>query len=1105
VNICSRARTLTYAALFLSTSCAGFAGEDALASSFRNPPDSAKPHTWWHWMNGNVTREGITADLEAMKSAGLGGAQMFSVGEKIPAGPVGYMSPQWREMVVHAVKEADRLGLELCIHNCPGWSSSAGPWIDPAHAMQVIAWSDRQVHGPAHVQEKLPPAKPPQVLQPVDYHKDIAVLAFPTSVAGEKLTSAKKLLGKTGVTRQNLPDPEIDPADKHTAISPATIVDLTSNLDANGVLTWDAPAGDWSILRIGYTPTGAKNKAAPAEGLGLEVDKLSREALDVHWNGMMAKVIADVGPLAGKVLNNALIDSYEVGDQNWTPKFREEFLKRRGYDLLKYLPIITGRTVGSTEESERFLWDFRRTIADLYADNYFGYFGELCHKHGMQFSTEPYGNGGFDNLQCGGLADIPMGEFWVGGHYLRSNKLAASAAHTNGRKFVGAEAFTASLAGGRFQLDPYSIKALGDQAFCNGINRYVFHRYAHQPWLDLQPGMTMGKWGMHLERTETWWKEAAAWFHYISRAQYLLQEGRFVADALYYNGEGAPSDLPERDDLKPALPEGYDYDGCDATALLNRVSTRDGKIVLPNGASYRVLLLPDSEFMTPRIARKVRELVQAGASVVGLKPTQSPSLSGYPKCDSEVQSIANEVWGAADGARNFENSFGSGRVFWGKPITKILNVPPDFSYRATSEHAKLAYLHRQMEGADAYFVSSQLYQCTAADCAFRVTGRAPEIWNPETGGIMPAPVYREENGQTVVSLQFEPAQSLFVVFRSPANPQHITNVQLVSAHVPPTPPLHSIAVQKAVYETTDSLKSIDVTSTVSRMLADGQINISATTEYWGDPGKGLPKQLHIEYKGADGKPTSSTAGERAVIFLADIARTASLPQYQLRGSTTGTELLAWQTGTLNYSSAGTTKSVEIKEPPRVVDVSGTWAVTFPPNLGAPDSITMQHLTSWTDNPSSGVRYFSGTATYSIDFEVTASALTSTCSPVLDLGVVKNFATVRLNNTDLGVVWKAPYRLDAAAAVKPGRNHLEVKVTNLWPNRLIGDEQFPPDAQYREEGNLAAWPDWLANKKPRPGGRVAFSTWKFYDKDDQPMESGLIGPVSLKLLQAIPLP
>ncbi|MGI8908474.1 MAG: glycosyl hydrolase [Candidatus Sumerlaeaceae bacterium] len=1096
-------------ALMLSGTAAPVpAAEDTLAAQFRNPPASAKPHTWWHWMDGNVTSEGITADLNAMKDVGIGGAQMFHVSQNIPAGPVGYMSAKWQEMVLHALKEAERTGIEICLHNCAGWSSSGGPWITPEHAMQVIAWSQKPVRGPAHVSEILPEPKPPQVHRAIPYYKDIAVLAYQVPPGGDAPMPPAQILGKTGVVREHGLQPDLSPTTASQVIARDSILVLTDKLTTSGHLTWDAPEGDWMILRIGYTPTGKNNHPAPPEGDGLEVDKLSREALDVHWNAMMGKIIAQAGPLAGKVLNNALIDSYEVGSQNWTPRFREEFQKRRGYDLLQYLPVITGRIVGSKEESERFLWDFRRTIADLFADNYFKYFGELCHQHGMLFSTEPYGNGGFDTLECGGLADIPMGEFWVHGAAIETTKLAASVAHTYGRKLVGAEAFTAEPNHGRWLIEPYGIKAMGDLAFCNGINRYIFHRYAHQPWMDFRPGMTMGPWGTHLERTVTWWKEAATWMQYVARCQYLLQEGTFVADLLYYYGESTPNDLPYRPNLNPAVPAGYDYDGCDATVLRERATVRDGRIVLSDGMSYSVLVLPDGGFMTPPVAKAIRELVRAGATVVGPKPRLSPSLTGYPQCDTEVRSVADEVWAGVDGAATKEHRFGKGRVIWGRALADVLaelKVPADFSFQGAAQGAKLACIHRRIKDADVYFVSNQRTVADQVECTFRVGGRVPELWHPDTGVTGQAMVYREQAGRTTLPLWLNPAESVFVVFRRAANEKHLENVALEGHPKVTTVTLPQLLVRKARYESMDG-RGADVTTRVAEMVAAGEYEIPASNEVFGDSVPLVVKRLRIEYE-LDGKPIEKTADEGHVLTLVDRPRVpVQFPAFEVSADSEGVATLtAWKAGKYEVQRAGgTTQTVTVNEAADVVEVKGPWTVAFEPGMGAPPSVKLDALVSWPNHADNGVRYFSGTAHYETQFDLPAELVGKRRVVALDFGRVKNFATIRLNGTDLPVLWKEPFRMDVSKAVKSGRNQLEVKVTNLWPNRLIGDEQFEPDADW-DGDRLKGWPEWLTQGKPRPSKRITFTTWRFYHKTSPLLESGLLGPVTVRSAGLVTLP
>lgn len=1085
------------------------AANDPLAQNFKSPPASARPHTWWHWMDGNATKEGITADLKAMKEVGIGGAQLFTVSQGIPPGPAGYMSDKWRALTTHAVREAGRFGIELCIHNCAGWSSSGGPWIKPADAMQVIAWSTTKVQGPSKFNAELPPIKAPQVYADLPYHKDIAVIAYRTPSEGDRQNaSAPDFLGKTGVVRQDGLKVDTSPSPAGLAIAPGDIVTLTARLDAKGRLQWDVPEGQWTILRIGHVPTGKDNHPAPPEGDGLEVDKLSKEALDKHWNGMMAKVLADAGPLAGKVLNNALIDSYEVGSQNWTPKFREEFLKRRGYDPLPYLPVVTGLTIESREKSERFLWDFRRTIADLFADNYFGHFGDLCHRAGLKFSTEPYGNGGFDTIQAGGKSDIPMGEFWIGGAAMETAKVAASVGHVYGRPVVGAESFTADEGRGRWLEEPYAQKALGDWAFCEGINRYIFHRYAQQPWLDLKPGMTMGPWGSHLERTQTWWTEAATWLKYVARCQYLLQSGRFVADAVYYYGEDAPVDLPSRASLRPELPAGYDYDGCDTVALKS-MSVKNGRVVLPSGMSYAVLVLPNSTFMTPEVVRKVSQLVMAGATIYGPKPRQSPSLVGYPGCDQQVREIADQVWGPESGkvgrdavrAPEFDASqarrYGLGQVIRDVPLAEVLSslkVRPDFEYAPRNFGTKLRYIHRRIGSTETYFVSNQNYRSTKADATFRVRGMVPELWHADTGAIEEAPAYSERDGRTTVPLHLGPAESVFVVFRKPAPKAHFTSFTKVEpANAAQAP---RIVIDRARYEAADG-RGADVTEKVRQLVQEGEVEIPASNGLFGDPVVNVVKRLVVEFHVGD-KARKVTAPENGLIPLVDMPTKNEAPAFEVHRASSGAlELTAWKPGAFSFAdSAGKSRRLEVKESPRSLNLSDRWGLTFPPKLGAPTKASFPHLISWPSHPNPGIKYFSGSATYAKDIDVPADFLASGRAVRLDLGEVKNFATVTLNGKPVATLWKPPFALDVTTFLKPGKNRLQVKVTNLWPNRLIGDEQLPPDVEWNGT-QLKGWPEWMKKGQPRPKtGRVAFTTWRYYDKNSPLLPSGLLGPVTL---------
>ncbi|BCM92660.1 hypothetical protein IAD21_04542 [Abditibacteriota bacterium] len=1063
------------------------APSDPLEKGFMAPPNSAKPHTWWHWMNGNVTREGITADLEAMKSAGVGGAQIFNVSEGIPAGQALFMTPQWKSMVKFAASEADRLGIELCLHNCAGWSSSGGPWNTPANAMQVVTTSESQVTGPAHFEQALP-----QPNSKLNFYRDISVLAFPTPGADFRIPNIRQ---KAAYERGDNIEPAQGPdAPLNATIDSKAILDLTPHFQG-GKLTWDVPAGNWTIMRVGYTPTGETNHPASPEGTGLEVDKLSKTALDAHWNGMMQPVIDELGPLAGKSLNNSLIDSYEVGNQNWTPEFAAEFKKRRGYDITPYLPVFTGRVVGNVALSERFLWDVRRTVADLMDENYFKHFGELCHQHGLKFSTEPYGNGPFEDLTAGSTADIPMGEFWVNGAAAETCKLASSVGHVYGHPVIGAESFTAAPGEGKWTNDPYSLKAIGDRIFCAGVNRYIFHRYAMQPWLNRVPGMTMGQWGIHFERTNTLWGPQSAWLGYIARCQFLLQQGHFVADALYFTGENAPVGMRVGD---PALPTGYDYDACTSDGLFKRFSVKNGRLVTPDGTSYRVLILPPSPSMTIATLRKVSELVQAGATVIGPRPERSPSLQNYPDCDAQVQTLAAQIWGNCDGKTVTSHAFGKGQIIWGKPLEQVfasLGALPDFS--CDTPGSRVAEIHRSTDGSEIYFVSNQRQSTQDLECTFRVTGKVPELWHPDTGQTETANIYREANGRTTIPIHFDPSGSVFVLFRRAAKGTHFTSAthsvsiagQALAASTP------KLEIIKAMYEATDGAGGADVTDKVRAQVHDNTLSVTADNTNFGDPIFMHVKRLRVEYT-LNGKAMTAIVGENETLEL-PAAGLATYPAYEWANDTKGrTQLVNWRGGTLQLqTTTGKRRNVNLPAPATPLELSGPWQLSFPPNWGAPPQVTLNQLISWPQHPDAGVRYFSGTATYTKSFTLPASALKSNTALSLDLGAVKNIARVKVNGHDLGILWKAPFRVDLTSVAQAGTNTLEIGVTNLWPNRLIGDEQLPPDVEW-DDIHLKRWPQWLLDGKPSPTGRLTFTTWHHWTKDSPLLDSGLLGPVTV---------
>jgi hypothetical protein len=537
--------------------------------------------------------------------------------------------------------------------------------------MQRVVWTETNLTGPLPFEGII--AEPKRVK---DFYRDIAVFAFPTPASNHVIP---QLSGKSSATREEItPQASFPILPPEATVPRERVTELTRRLGKNGRLSWEVPPGRWTLLRLGHTSTGKDNHPAPLAGRGLECDKLSKAGAEAMFAGLMAKLISDSKPLSGegKTLVSTHIDSWEVGSQNWTPAFRREFKRLRGYDPLPFLPVMAGHVIESLEVSERFLWDVRMTVNDLLLENYAGHFRELARRQGLRLSIEAY-DGPCDDMAYGGRADEPMGEFWSWGKFgaAWSCTEMTSSAHVYGKRVVGAEAFTATDAE-KWQGHPANIKDLGDWAFCEGINRFVVHRYALQPWTDARPGMSMGPWGLHYERTQTWWEQSKAWHEYLARCQFLLQQGLFVADLCFLSPEASPSRF--KSPVKNGLDRpGYNFDGCPPEALLARMTVKGGRLVLPDGMSYRLLVLPQTETMTPRLLRKIKKLVSDGATVVGAPPLKSPSLSGFPKCDQQVQTLARELWGMGEApAELSERRFGKGRIYWGGPIQAASHPAP---------------------------------------------------------------------------------------------------------------------------------------------------------------------------------------------------------------------------------------------------------------------------------------------------------------------------------------------------------------------------------------------------------------------------------------------
>ena len=751
--------------LVVASAIPSAAAADELQKGFATPPDSARPWCYWWWLNGAASKEGITRDFEQMKSQGIGGALLFDAGEagaEAPRGPQ-FLSSDWRVLFKHAVREADRLGIVLSVNLCSGWNAG-GPWVTPEHAAKKLIGVATTVRGPGRIHVRLPQAQTVQ-----GFYRDIAVLASPVS----QIAPPRKLTADS-----NRPA-ERTVWDRHHT------VDLTKSLDKDGEFNWDVPAGTWEVLRIGYTLHGNMTKCVGSGPAGLEIDTMSAAAMDAHFAATGAKLIADAGPLAGKALQYFHIDSWELGQPTWTPTMPAEFFKRRGYDPLPYLPALLERTIGDPQITRRFLTDYHRTAADLVAANYYGRLRELTLKGGLR-GTHPESGGPFfnhwiDALQCEGINDIPMGEFWKRnaeptgpiGWPPQTNptvKQIACASHTYGKPVCQAEAYTSFACD--WIDDPWTMKDIGDEAFCHGLTRNVLCFWVHQPRLDVKPGYQWAHVGTHFDCNVTWWKMSHAWLTYLARCQHMLRQGLFVADFAYFQGEEIPAFISPRGGQQPVCPAGFDYDVLSLQVLLDGAAARDGKLILPSGMSYRYLVLPPSApvAISPPALRKIEQLAEAGVTVVGPKPEMAPGLAAYPQSDREVASLADALWGR-DASKSGQHRIGAGRVVWGCSLDEIVRrdaLPPDVEFRHAARQAKLDWIHRRNGETEIYFLGNLSAAQTSAEPVFRVAGKQPELWDAVTGQWSDLPEWREENGRTVVPMVFEPRQSFFVVFRKAA-------------------------------------------------------------------------------------------------------------------------------------------------------------------------------------------------------------------------------------------------------------------------------------------------------------------------------------------------
>jgi hypothetical protein len=877
---------------------------DPLEAGFADPPPEARLRCYWWWLNGNTNEAAITRDLEQMHAKGYGGALLVDAdgsgqegNRKVPAGPL-FGSPRWRELYRHALREAARFHLEISLNVVSGWNLG-GPGVKPEQAAKLLTFSRVTVRGPAAIHRPLPP--PPAA---VGFYRDIAVLAYPLR-HGEAMPARpiRQLALKTASLELGMSAPDTRPLLRDLAAQPgeqdaavADVIDVSGHMTPDGTFTWQAPAGAWEILRVAYMASGAKVSTSSGAWQGLAIDYLDRAEFETYWRQNIEPLLADAKPYLGKTLRYLVTDSWELGGVNWTGSFRQEFRTRRGYDPLPYLPVVSGRILDSRATSNRFLNDLRRTVADLIIANHYRPFAEFAARYGLGIHPESGGPHGapLDALETLGVSTFPQMEFWARSpiHRVRDDerffmKQGSSAAHTYGKTLVAGEGMTSI--GPQWEESIWqNLKPTFDQAVCEGLNRLVWHTFTSSPKEAGLPGQEYFA-GTHLNPNVTWWNKSGPFLAYLNRTQFLLQQGLPVSDVLYYYGDNAPNFVQYKGaDPAQVLP-GYDYDAIDEWALGHRAAVKDGRIVLPEGTSYELLVLPDRPGISLAALRAVQKLVAGGAQVLGPRPEHATGIGD----DSAVRSMASVTWPKVHTNQT------------ARALLAAHGILPDFEGPPGTD-----YVHRRAGDTEIYFVRNAKPEALHAVITLRVNGKAPEFWHPDTGRIEDAPAYQPTaDGRMRLPLTLEPNGSVFVVFRRPGS------------------------------------------------------------------------------------------GRKAVVAEA-------APQ----------------------------------APPR--PVSGPWTVSFTPGWGAPAQATFDKLISWSDHPDPGVRYYSGTARYSTHIDLpTAREWT------LDLGDVREIAEVWLNGQSLGILWKKPFAVDLGPAARMGSNLLEVEVVNLWPNRLIGDQQLPPEKRF----------------------------------------------------------
>lgn len=740
--------------LFFSGCINSGAQNQKFLKGFRDPGKEFRPRAYWDWLNGDVSLPGLTRDLEEAKAKGLGGLLMWDTQAMInpngfvPAGPA-FMGDESVRAIHHSIKEAARLNLELGLVCASGWNSG-GSWVTPEMASKNLFIADFVVTGPGLKKQKLPfPEVPKSCPKGANglplWYKDIAVLAWPDSKDKviPDISAIKNLTGKC----------------------------------KDGELEWTPPEGKWRVVRFVCSNNGQQLIASSPNSKGLFIDFLDPSATRFHFEYIIHKLGIPKGGGAGSPLKSLDDDSMELYEGfPWTSKFCEWFQKHNGYDPVSWLPVFLDWKVRDKSQSDRFLYDYNKSVSDLLIFSHYTTGSKVCAEYGLTFTAEAGGPGPpfwescpVDALKALGNVGIPRGEFWLGNpRNLFLVKEIASAAHIYGKTYVDAESWTSWR---RWRDGPFTLKKLVDRAFCEGLNRVTYHGFANSPLEFGYPGRGYHA-GLDMNPQITWWSKAKPFMDYLSRCCFMLQQGKYVADVACYYGDQAPNfwplyhNVPDKPSVE-GLAAGFEYDAVNSDVILNRMSVKDGRITLPDGMSYRLLMLKDQKSYPLEVLLKLEKLVANGATIIGPKPTEIPGLKGNESLTAKFREIADKMWGSISGTTLKSNNYGKGKVIWGYSPTEFLtrdSVNPDFSCTIREDAEKLDFIHRKTAESDIYFIRNKTMDPVNAECIFRVSNKIPQFWDPTDGSIQNQPVDNNVNGTTTLPVNLPSGGSIFVVF-----------------------------------------------------------------------------------------------------------------------------------------------------------------------------------------------------------------------------------------------------------------------------------------------------------------------------------------------------